>query len=213
MCDKKVQDEDEKNKAGQLHLTIDDEQDFSYEDWGSVNVGGLMFHQYGMANLKKSYRNALLRTNDERSEMVQPVPKETMSKHHQEKYRQAGKWSAAANHLLQQSALQGKIDPNWVLLDSQLTVNVFSNPALLVNIRKARHTLDIYCTAGKSSTDMIGDLPGFGTVWYYAKGIANILSLSKVAKLFKVMFDSTNGKGFVVHKTDGTSRLFKKSEK
>eukprot|EP00957_Ditylum_brightwellii_P113933 8685521-Ditylum_brightwellii.AAC.1 len=145
--------------------------------------------------------------------MVQPVPTEVGSKHHQGKGKQTGKWSAATNHLLQQSVLQGKIDPNWVLLDSQSTLNVFSNPKLLVNIRKARHTLEIYCTAGKSSTNMIGDLPGFGTVWYYAKGIANILSLSKVAKLFKVTFDGTIGEGFVVHKADGTSRLFKKSEK
>eukprot|EP00957_Ditylum_brightwellii_P151175 11511106-Ditylum_brightwellii.AAC.1 len=60
---------------------------------------------------------------------------------------------------------------------------------------------------------MIGDLPGFGTVWYYAKGIANILSLAKVAKLFRVTYDSNNGKGFVVHKTDGTSRVFSKSDK
>eukprot|EP00957_Ditylum_brightwellii_P168372 12816621-Ditylum_brightwellii.AAC.1 len=60
---------------------------------------------------------------------------------------------------------------------------------------------------------MISNLPGFGTVWYYAKGIANILSLSKVTKLFKVTFDSTTGKGFVVHKADGTSRRFQKSEK
>eukprot|EP00957_Ditylum_brightwellii_P116893 8916482-Ditylum_brightwellii.AAC.1 len=62
--------------------------------------------------------------------------------------------------------------------------------------------LDIYCTAGKSTTNMIGDLAGLGTVWYYAKGITNILSLSKVAKLFKVTFDSPNGEGFVVHEPD-----------
>eukprot|EP00957_Ditylum_brightwellii_P088698 6754818-Ditylum_brightwellii.AAC.1 len=123
-----------------------------------------MFHQHGMASPKKSYRNALLSTYDDRSEMAKSVQKELMNKHHQEKDRLAGKWSGAANHLLQQSALGSKIDPNWVLLDSQSTVNVFSNPVLLVNIRKASHTLNIYCTAGKSSTDMIGDLPDFGTV-------------------------------------------------
>eukprot|EP00957_Ditylum_brightwellii_P208640 15358331-Ditylum_brightwellii.AAC.1 len=193
MCNKKDQEEDEKTKAGQLHLTIDEEPDFSYEDWGSLNIGGLMFHQYGITNTKKSYRNVLLRVVDGRSETVQLDLKEVVSKHHQEKGKQTGKWSAAANHLLQQSALRSKIDPNWVLLDSQSTVNIFSNPALLVNIRKARHTLDIYCTVGKSPTDMIGNFPGFGTVWYYAKGIANILSLSKVTKLFRVTFDGTNG--------------------
>eukprot|EP00957_Ditylum_brightwellii_P088699 6754819-Ditylum_brightwellii.AAC.1 len=80
-----------------------------------------MFHQHGMASPKKSYRNALLRTYDDRSEMMKSVQKESMNKHHQEENRLAGKWNGAANHLLQQSALRGKIDPNWVLLDSQLT--------------------------------------------------------------------------------------------
>eukprot|EP00957_Ditylum_brightwellii_P010624 804441-Ditylum_brightwellii.AAC.1 len=104
-----------------------------------MNVGGLMFHQYGMACPNKSYRSALLRTCNNRSELKKSIQKGPTEKHHQHKDRLAGRWSAAANHLLQQSALRGKIDPNWVLLDSQSTVNVFSNPALLVNIRKASH--------------------------------------------------------------------------
>eukprot|EP00957_Ditylum_brightwellii_P141903 10810723-Ditylum_brightwellii.AAC.1 len=142
-----------------MHLTIDEDQDFSYEDWGSMSVGGLMFHQHGVTRPNQSYRSALLRTNNNRNELEKSIQNGPMEKRHHHKDRPAGKWSAAVNHLLQQSALRGKIDPNWVLLDSQPTVNVFSNPALLVNIRKANHMLDIYCTAGKSSTDMIGDLP------------------------------------------------------
>eukprot|EP00957_Ditylum_brightwellii_P051838 3931293-Ditylum_brightwellii.AAC.1 len=102
-----------KTKAGQLHLTIDEEPDFSYKDWGSVNIGGLMFHQYGVANPKQSYREALFRASEGRSETAQQASKELVSKHHQGKVKQTGKWNAATNHLLQQSALQGKIDPNW----------------------------------------------------------------------------------------------------
>eukprot|EP00957_Ditylum_brightwellii_P162327 12359880-Ditylum_brightwellii.AAC.1 len=65
---------------------------------------------------------------------------------------------------MQQTGVRGKINPNWVLLDSQSTLNVFCNASLLVNVRKARGSLDIYSTARKSTTNMIGDLPGFGTV-------------------------------------------------
>eukprot|EP00957_Ditylum_brightwellii_P161835 12322257-Ditylum_brightwellii.AAC.1 len=68
-----------------------------------------MFHQHGVTRPNQSYRSALLRTDG---------PTE---KRHHHKERPAGKWSAAANHLLQQSALRTKIDPNWVLLDSQST--------------------------------------------------------------------------------------------
>eukprot|EP00957_Ditylum_brightwellii_P122314 9327714-Ditylum_brightwellii.AAC.1 len=89
MCDKKAQDEDKNKKAGQMHLTIDENQDFLYEDWGSMSVGGLMFHQHGVTHPNQSYRSALLRTNG---------PTE---KCHHHKDRPAGKWSAAANHLLQ----------------------------------------------------------------------------------------------------------------
>eukprot|EP00957_Ditylum_brightwellii_P037666 2848531-Ditylum_brightwellii.AAC.1 len=76
----------------------------------------------------------------------------------------SGKWATATEHLMQQTGVRGKIDPNWVLLDSQSTINVFCNASLLVNVRKAKGSLDIYSTASKSTTNMIGDLPGFGTV-------------------------------------------------
>eukprot|EP00957_Ditylum_brightwellii_P080743 6141125-Ditylum_brightwellii.AAC.1 len=67
-------------------------------------------------------------------------------------------------------------------------------------------------TAGKSTTDLIGNLPGFGTVWLYPYGIANILYLAKVADIFPVTYDSTNGQGFLVYKPDGSVRSFKKSK-
>eukprot|EP00957_Ditylum_brightwellii_P052682 3993788-Ditylum_brightwellii.AAC.1 len=63
----------------------------------------------------------------------------------------------------------------------------------------------------KSTTNMIGDLSGFGAVWYYEKGIANVLLLAKVAKMFKVTYNSSDGQGFVIHKPDGTSCCFKRS--
>eukprot|EP00957_Ditylum_brightwellii_P037463 2833543-Ditylum_brightwellii.AAC.1 len=113
---------------------------------------------------------------------------------------------------MQQTGMKGKINPNWFLLDSQSTINVFCNASLLVSIRKAKWSLDIDSTAGKSTTNMIRDLPGFGTAWLYEEGIDNILSLSKVAVRFQVTYDSKNREGFRVTKPDGLVRLFKKSE-
>ena len=37
---------------------------------------------------------------------------------------------------------------------------------------------------------MVGDLKRYGTVWFYASGIANILSLHRVAERFSVTYDS-----------------------
>eukprot|EP00957_Ditylum_brightwellii_P078136 5940553-Ditylum_brightwellii.AAC.1 len=104
---------------------MDDKPDFSYKDWGSTNLGGLMFHQYGVTTpTKQSYKEALLRASDGRSDLKGQVSKELMelvNKYYHGSDKQKGKWTTAANHLLRQLALRGKIDPNWVLLDSQST--------------------------------------------------------------------------------------------
>jgi len=40
------------------------------------------------------------------------------------------------------------IPKTWILLDSQSTVDVFSNPKLLTNIHDAKRSLTLYCNAG-----------------------------------------------------------------
>jgi hypothetical protein len=99
----------------------------------------------------------------------------------------------------------------WVLIDSQSTVDIFSNPTLLQNIRKVDRSMHIQCTAGTTSTNMMGDLEGYGPVWYHPEGIANILSLSRVKKEFRITFDSENGNVFKLIRPDGTARIFNES--
>ena len=103
---------------------------------------------------------------------------------------------------------KGKINPNWVLLDSQSTIDVFCNPKLLKNIRTVEKSIDIHCNAGITSTNVVGDLDGYGTVWYDPNGIANILSLHRVIDNYHVQFDSRDGNKFVVWRNDGSSRPF-----
>jgi hypothetical protein len=64
-----------------------------------------------------------------------------------------------------------------------------------------------------TSTNLVGDLPGYGEVWYHPKGIANILSLARVKDRHRVTFDSTDGNQFVIHKDDGTTRKFLESRR
>ena len=59
---------------------------------------------------------------------------------------------------------------------------------------------------------MVGDLPGYGTVWYHPTGIANILSLSRAIKIFTITYDSANGNQSRMHKENGEDRLFCQSE-
>jgi hypothetical protein len=112
---------------------------------------------------------------------------------------QAESFRYEANVLNQ--AGDGKIDEDWVLLDSQSTCDVFYNPKCLSNIRdnEAGSEMHIHCNAGIVVVRTIGDLAGYGTVWFYPDGIANILSLALVQKQFRVTFDSTTGNEFTVH--------------
>ena len=110
---------------------------------------------------------------------------------------------AQANH--------NEIPRTWVLLDSQSNVDIFINDDLLSNIRTADTYLDVQCNAGTASTNLIGDVAGYGTVWYYPDGIANILSLSKVKEKYVVKYDSESDNQFIVIKSPDTTFHFKES--
>ena len=100
------------------------------------------------------------------------------------------------------------IPDSWILLDSQSTVDVFMSKKLLKNICDVKKTLSLHRNAGVTTVNKIGDLPGYGTVWFYEDGIANLLSLNNVKKKYSVTYDSTAYDCFEVHKADGTKRVF-----
>ncbi len=113
-----------------------------------------------------------------------------------------------------QTGTDGRVPKTWILLDNQSTVDVFYNDDLLENIRENDTYMDIHCNAGVTSTNMVGELPGYGTVWYHPKGIANILSLARIKERgYQVTYDSHNGNLFRMKKPDGTVRVFKQSER
>ena len=84
-------------------------------------------------------------------------------------HNNAGRATAHMNwpsNLLGQAS--GQINEGWYLLESQSSCSVFTNRKYLKNVR----------IAPNGSGSVIGDLPGFGIIWYHPAGIANVLSLS-----------------------------------
>jgi hypothetical protein len=97
----------------------------------------------------------------------------------------------------------GVINKNWVLLDSQSTLNQVSNPALLSNIRRVKNPSIIHCNAGSTSSILEGE---FGSVMvkHSPHGIANVLLLNEVKQRHRVTYDSHNRGGVSqVHTEEG----------
>ena len=69
---------------------------------------------------------------------------------------------------------------------------------MLLNTRRVRSkdAIRVHCNSGVKVVDRIGELPGYGTVWYEPIGIANILSMSRATKKFRVIFYSEGGNFF-----------------
>jgi hypothetical protein len=83
----------------------------------------------------------------------------------------------------------GLVNKNWVLLDSQSTVNQVSNPALLSNIRRTKNPSIIHCNAGSTSSIFDGEF-GSVTVKHSPHGSANVLLLNKAKQRHRVTYDS-----------------------
>jgi hypothetical protein len=58
---------------------------------------------------------------------------------------------------------------------------------------------------------MVGDLPGFGTVWFNEKWIANILSLAAVLKVCRIRMDTQREPAILVHKKNDDIMKFLES--
>ena len=66
----------------------------------------------------------------------------------------------------------------------------------------------IQCNAGIRMTNLVGDLPGYGPVWFDPRAIANVLSLKLVKEKYHIQYNSNKDDGFVVTKPTGEKFKF-----
>jgi hypothetical protein len=106
-------------------------------------------------------------------------------------------------YLLTQDIPGPAIDSDLVLLNNQLTVDLFTNPAHVHKIRPTRNPMQVHCNIGTMSTTTEADF-GNTPVYFNSCGITNVLSLYRLGRKFRVTYDSTDHNGvFQVHTKHG----------
>ena len=97
-----------------------------------------------------------------------------------------------------------------LVADSGAGCSIISNGDLLTDIREApdRETMRMHCNSGSIETNRIGELEGYGTVWYNPDGIANIISIGEASVRHRITMDTSVDNAIFIHKPDGTVRRF-----
>jgi hypothetical protein len=88
-------------------------------------------------------------------------------------------------------------------LDSQSTINLFSNPNHVNNVRPAAQPIQVHCNKGVMPTGNVADF-GNNEVYINPDGIANVLSLYLLGQKHHITYDSKDCGGvFTVHTSKG----------
>ena len=91
---------------------------------------------------------------------------------------------------------------NWILLDSQSTVDIFCNGNLQENVHKSNDSIVLYTNTREMLVNMKGKLKGYGMVWFDNRAMVDNLRLHNMKKKYRVTYDSWSGDKFIVHKPD-----------
>jgi hypothetical protein len=97
------------------------------------------------------------------------------------------------------TVMKREIDPMWVLCDNKLTVDIFKNRDILVNLHKTNKPIRLKGIEG-NTLEIIeeGDLLGYGQVYSHPKVAANVLSFYNMTQRFKsVVFQATRDSGSI----------------
>jgi predicted enzyme related to lactoylglutathione lyase len=73
-----------------------------------------------------------------------------------------------------------------ILLDSESSTSIFSNPSYVKDIHETAEMLKLVTNGGKLFTNLKATVPGFGLVWYAPKSMTNIFSLAEMEEKHRV---------------------------
>ncbi len=95
---------------------------------------------------------------------------------------------------------------NEILIDSQTTHDVFCNKDYVKNVRKAKRDLQLSTNGGGMVIAREANVSGLypdgydDSVYYDEQAITNILSFKKLAKVYRITYDSEVAMTFTVHR-------------
>jgi hypothetical protein len=92
---------------------------------------------------------------------------------------------------------------DWILLDSQSSVDLFCNPELVQDITKNKESLLLATNAGDMTTNTKAMVPAYGTVWFDKNAMTNVFSLASMEDKHRVTYDSAEESAFKVHTKNG----------
>ncbi len=96
--------------------------------------------------------------------------------------------------------LQGFDLKQVILLDNQLTVDIFCNKEFVSNIRPAPEPLILKSNGGELIAHHIANVADYDEpVWFSKKAITNIFTLKNMKKQYRVKYDSLE-ETFLVHR-------------
>jgi hypothetical protein len=83
----------------------------------------------------------------------------------------------------------GALPNNRAYLDGCSMVMAFNNDKYLKGMKKVREGIKINCNTGSETSNLKGNY-GRLKVWYMPEGIANIFSMHKLKRLYRITYDS-----------------------
>jgi hypothetical protein len=100
------------------------------------------------------------------------------------------------------------IDSDFVLLESQSTVDLFSNPKHVQNICPASKPIKVHCNKGSMAVTQVADF-GDTEVYINTNGIANMLYLFCISQKHQITYDRHDHNSvFVVHTPCGVAEFY-----